>query len=284
MTGDTGGGTVVITGASRGIGRACAQHLEASGFEVFAGVRDRARAGLLDDAGGRIRLVDLDVSDPASVAAAASEVAAAVGDRGLAGLVNNAGFVVGGPLEHVPLDELRRQFEVNVFGVVAVTQRFLPLLRSGGGRLVNVSSVAGLVAQPFLGPYSASKFALEALTDSMRLELRPFGIRVSLVEAGAIATEIWDASFEAADARMSALPQEARALYGPAYARARAAMARLGRRATPPEAVARAVGHALGARRPRPRYRVGRTSTLVRLVSLLPDRMRDRLVRLYLGV
>jgi NAD(P)-dependent dehydrogenase (short-subunit alcohol dehydrogenase family) len=211
-------------------------------------------------------------------------VAAAVGERGLAGLVNNAGFVVGGPLEHVPLDDLRRQFEVNVFGAVSVTQRFLPLLRRGRGRLINVSSVAGVVAQPFLGPYSASKSALEALSDAARLELRPFGIGVSIVEAGAIATDLWDTSFEAADARIGALPAEARALYAGAYGRGRAAIARLGRRATPPLAVAHAVAHALSARRPRTRYRVGRTSTMVWLVSLLSDRMRDRLVRRYLGV
>ena len=275
---------MVVTGAARGIGRACAQHLQSLGFEVYAGARDRDPAGLLGGGGPGLRPIYLDVCDAASVEAAAIEVERAVGDRGLAGLVNNAGVLVGGPVEHVALDDLRRQLEVNVVGAVAVTQAFLPLLRAGSGRLVNVSSVAGVVALPFLGPYSASKMALEALSDSLRLELRPCGIPVSLVEAGAIATEIWDTSFAAVDARMASLPEEGRRHYGATYARGREALSRLRRRAVPPDAVALAVAHALCARRPLVRYRVGRTSSAVRLVSHLPDRMRDWLVRAYLGM
>jgi NAD(P)-dependent dehydrogenase (short-subunit alcohol dehydrogenase family) len=218
-----------------------------------------------------------------TLAAAADSVAAAAGERGLAGLVNNAGIVVAGPLEHVALDDLRRQFEVNVLGAVAAMQSFLPLLRRGPGRIVNVSSIAGIVALPFMGPYSASKFALAALSESVRVELRSTGVRVAVIEAGAIRTELWDRSFEAADARVAALSAEARSHYGAAYAGGRTTLARVGRRATPARAVARAVEHALAARRPRRRYRVGRGSTLVWACSFLPGGVRDRLLALYSG-
>ena len=161
---------VVITGASTGIGKACALELDRRGFRVFAGVRSESAAQELQaQASARLTPVRIDVTDAASIAAAAETIARSVGDAGLAGLVNNAGIAVSGPLEIVPIDALRRQLEVNVIGPVAVTRSLLPLLRKARGRVVNMSSISGGVAAPYLGPYSASKFAMEAITDTLRL-------------------------------------------------------------------------------------------------------------------
>ena len=175
-------GAVVVTGASSGIGRACALHLAALGLQVFAGVR-RAEDGAALQAASSARLTPmlLDVADETSIRAATDTITAAVGEAGLAGLVNNAGIGVAGPLEFLPLAEFRTQLEVNVTGQLAVTQALLPLLRQGRGRIVNMGSIGGRIAAPFVGPYSASKFALEALTDALRMELRPWGLHVAIV-------------------------------------------------------------------------------------------------------
>ncbi|MEX0791398.1 MAG: SDR family NAD(P)-dependent oxidoreductase, partial [Actinomycetota bacterium] len=169
-------GAVVITGASTGIGRATAPRLAAIGFRVFAGVRKQADADSLKQEAPAVTPLILDVTDEHSIAEAATAVKAAVGANGLAGLVNNAGITVPGPLEFLPAEDLRRQFEVNVIGPIAVTQAFMPLLRAGKGRIVNVGSIGGRVSTPFLGAYSASKFAIEAISDALRVELRPWGI------------------------------------------------------------------------------------------------------------
>jgi NAD(P)-dependent dehydrogenase (short-subunit alcohol dehydrogenase family) len=271
---------IVITGASSGIGEACALHLDALGFRVFAGVR-RAEDGEAVQARASARLtpVLLDVTDAASIHQAAERVRDAVGAAGLAGLVNNAGIVVGGPLEVVPPADLRKQFEVNVIGQVAVTQAFLPLLRQGRGRIVNIGSIAGRAATPFIGPYAASKFALEALTDAMRLELRPWGIHVSIVEPGAVASRIWDKGKQRAVQMETAAGPEAKACYGEAAARMREAFARAEQRAIPPRAVTEAIVHALRAARPKTRYLVGRDARLRALLARwLPDRVQDWLL------
>jgi NAD(P)-dependent dehydrogenase (short-subunit alcohol dehydrogenase family) len=186
---------------------------------------------------------------------------------------------VSGPLEFVPVDELRRQLEVNVIGQVAVTQAFLPALRRSRGRIVNVGSVGGRVALPLLGPYAASKFALEGLTDSLRRELRGLGVPVAIVEPGAVATAIWDKGTAAAEELMAAMPPEVEEVYGPTIAAMRRRAGEAARRGIPPEQVAEAVAHALTARRPRTRYPVGRDARLrIRLAGLLPDRAFDALV------
>jgi NAD(P)-dependent dehydrogenase (short-subunit alcohol dehydrogenase family) len=186
---------VVITGASTGIGAACALHLDRIGFRVFAGVRRRQD-------GERLRSVSspdliplqLDVTDRNSLRDAQQRVAEEIGESRLVGLINNAGIAVASPLEAVPIEDLRRQLEVNVVGQVAVTQVFLPLLRAGQGRIINMGSIAGRATMPLMGPYSASKYALEAITDALRLELQPWGIHVAIIEPGAIATPIWEKS------------------------------------------------------------------------------------------
>jgi len=270
---------VVITGASTGIGRACALHLDQLGFQVFAGVRRESDGkALAEQASRRLQAILLDVTSSQMIAGAVEYVSAQVGDRGLAGLVNNAGVAVAAPLEFIPLDELRRQLEVNVVGQIAVTQAFLPLIRQGKGRIVNMSSISGLVATPFLGPYAASKFALEALSDALRRELSPWGIHVALVEPGRIKTPIWEKSLRAADRIAAQLPPEATRKYGSAMDENRR---RAGNetRGAPVEAVARAVAHALTAERPRIRYLVGVDARLGALLARwLPGRILDWLI------
>jgi NAD(P)-dependent dehydrogenase (short-subunit alcohol dehydrogenase family) len=219
------------------------------------------------------------VTDEAAIQAVAREVEAAVGDAGLAGLVNNAGIAVAGPLEFLPPEELRRQLDVNVVGQLAVTQAFLPLLRRGHGRIVNMGSISGRLATPFVGPYSASKFALEALSDALRIELRPWGIQVAVIEPGGIATPIWERSIAVADRLLESMPQQAMEYYGKVAPAIRKSALRMGKKGTPPSAVADAVAHALTAPRPRTRYFVGeRASFTARVIARLPDRLRDRLV------
>lgn len=267
---------VVITGASTGIGEACAILLDRLGYRVFAGVRrEEDSASLRRNASGRLTPIRLDVTDAGSIAAAAAIVTDALGDAGLAGLVNNAGIAVAAPLEFVPIDRLRAQLEVNVIGQIAVTQAFLPLIRRERGRVVNMSSVSGRIASPLVGPYTASKFALEALTDSLRVELRPWGIHVIAIEPGTIATPIWAKSAAAAEAMLATLPERAQALYGSVIAGMRRRAERATERGIPPEAVADVVADALAAPRPQTRYIVGSDARIGVLLAHLPDRARD---------
>jgi NAD(P)-dependent dehydrogenase (short-subunit alcohol dehydrogenase family) len=247
---------------------------------VFAGVRDpRAGEALVAKAGPSLIPITLDVTDEPSITRSADVVHRIVGAAGLGGLVNNAGIAIGSPLEVIPLSELRKQLEVNVIGQIAVTQAFLPLLRRGHGRIVNMGSIAGRGTIPLLGPYSASKHALEALTDALRMELQPWGIQVSIIEPGAIATPIWEKSDKAAGDLEAAASEEARALYGEAVIRIREAVAQSAQRAISPDAVVRAVHHALTAARPKTRYLVGADATVrAWMVKWLPDRLQDRLM------
>jgi NAD(P)-dependent dehydrogenase (short-subunit alcohol dehydrogenase family) len=266
------GERVVVTGASSGIGEACALRLARGGLRVLAGVRQVADGERLRELGGDgIEPVTLDVTDSASIAAAAE----LLGAEPLRALVNNAGIAVSMPLELLPLEELRHQLEVNLVGQVAVTQAFLPHLRAGRGRIVNVGSIAGRSALPFLGAYAASKHGLEAVTDSLRVELRPFGIEVVIVEPGTIATPIWQKGAETFQRIAAELPADLASLYGPRLAAFRQAAAAAGRRAEPADDVARVVEHALFAKRPKTRYVVGRDARRRARVERLPDRLRD---------
>lgn len=272
--------SVVITGASTGIGAACALHLDKLGLRVFAGVRRQADAeALKSKASSRLVAIALDVADGLSVSTAASAVAGAVGDAGLDGLVNNAGVVVTGPVEFLPLPELRRQLEINVVGQVAVTQAFLPLIRVARGRIVNMGSIAGRLATPFSSAYGASKFALEALTDALRLELAPWGISVSIIEPGAVATPIWEKGMKNGAAMLAAAPPEALVLYAEALEAFKRTSEHAAKNAADPMDVARAVEHALTAAKPKTRYVVGRRARIGAAMALLvPDRMRDTMV------
>lgn len=280
------GGTVVITGASTGIGEACALRLDRIGLRVFAGVRRNADGeALRQKASPRLTPLIIDVTDAGSIRSAKERVAADAGGGGIFGLVNNAGIAVAAPLEFVPLDELRTQLEVNVIGHVAVTQAFMPLLRVSRGRIVNIGSIGGRLATPLLGPYCASKFAMEAITDSLRMELRPWRMSVSIVEPGAIATPLWDRGTTRANEMERNLPEEARALYADAIEAIRRAAAKQAEGAIPPDEVAKSVAHALLAKRPKTRYLVGRDARMEAVLKgLVPDRLMDRLILQQTGI
>jgi NAD(P)-dependent dehydrogenase (short-subunit alcohol dehydrogenase family) len=262
------GRTVLVTGASTGIGRTTALLLAELGATVLAGVRDPAAGEAL---GPTVRPVQLDITNPGDIAA--------LDLQRLDGLINNAGIAVSAPLEFLPVDELRHQLEVNVIAQLAVTQACLPALRQSRGRIVNMSSIAGRVALPLYGPYSASKFALEALSDSLRRELRGSGVHVSVIEPGAIATPIWDRGIAAADALWDAMPPIAHERYGPLVAKLRGQAEHLGVKGEPPEAVARIVVSALTAPTPRTRYVIGRDARIQALLGrALPGRAMDALL------
>jgi NAD(P)-dependent dehydrogenase (short-subunit alcohol dehydrogenase family) len=261
---------VVVTGASSGIGEACALRLAGAGWRVLAGVRAASDGDRLREHG--VEPVTLDVTDAASIADAAERL----GDGGLDGLVNNAGIAVSMPLEFLPLEELRRQLEVNLVGQLAVTQAFLPRLRGVRGRIVNVGSIAGRSSLPFLGAYAASKHALEAVTDALRVELRPFGIDVAIVEPASIATPIWTKGAENVQRLLQGLPPDVLTLYGERMAAFRGAAVAAAQRAEPADDVAKVVEHALTADRPKTRYLVGRDARRRSRIERLPDRVRDR--------
>jgi NAD(P)-dependent dehydrogenase (short-subunit alcohol dehydrogenase family) len=270
--------TVVVTGASKGIGAAIVRRLVGDGFRVVAGVRRTEDAAQLrEELGEGVLPVLLDITDPDAVAAAAELVTGEVGGRGLAGLVNNAGIAVAAPLEFLPPVELRRQLEVNVVGQHAVTQALL-LLRRGRGRIVNLGSIGDRIVAPMTGPYHVSKFALRAWSDTLRLELSPWGIEVVLVEPGAVATPIWETSIAAAERLQQTLPSNVEQLYGRAIDAARTSALRNAARGMPPDQVATVVARALTVRRPRARYLVGTDARIAAIVARLPDRLRDRLV------
>jgi NAD(P)-dependent dehydrogenase (short-subunit alcohol dehydrogenase family) len=280
-------GAVLVSGASTGIGRATALRLARAGHPVFAGVRKEADADSLRGEGlAGLTPVFLDVTDATAIAAAVKAASEAVGRRGLQGVVANAGIGVGGPLEFIELDEVRRQLEVNVIGVLAVVQAAMPLIRTGKGRVVITGSIAGRNALPILGAYSASKFALEALAESMRRELAPSGIHVALIEPGAIATPMLKekAPTEGQEV-LDALEGEAKVLYEPMARAVTAAFANFAAEAIPAERVAEVIEHALTGARPRPRYLVGTDATIQAFLAwALPDRLRDAVIGRLIGL
>jgi NAD(P)-dependent dehydrogenase (short-subunit alcohol dehydrogenase family) len=274
--------SALITGASTGIGRAAALRLDAAGWRVFAGVRRQEDAEALRVAGSeRLAPLILDVTEPEQIGAAAEAVAAAEPD-GLAGLVNNAGVAIPGPLETIPIDEFRRQVEVNLIAQVAVTQAMLPTVRRARGRIVFISSIGGRIAFPFTGAYHAAKFGIEAVGDVFRQELRPWGIRVAIVEPGSIDTPIWErgerTSDEHADPRRESL-------YGQAIEKYRKVVRQTAERGISPEKVAVRIEHALSADRPRSRYLVGLDAKAqARVRPLVPTPAWDRIVARLMGL
>lgn len=276
--------SALVTGASTGIGRATALWLDSRGWRVYAGVRREEDAASLRAAGStRLEPLTLDVTSAEEIAAAARRIAEE--GAGLGGLVNNAGIAVPGPLETLPIDEFRRQLEVNLTAHVAVTQAMLPSLRAARGRIVFNSSIGGIMAIKMFGAYHASKFALEAVGDVFRQELAPWGIGVSIIEPGSIATPIWERGVSEADALLDRASAEEKALY-PRYIARYAAVARgAAARGIPPERVAATIERALTAERPRTRYVVGLDARGQALMArLLPDRVLDRLISVFSGI
>jgi NAD(P)-dependent dehydrogenase (short-subunit alcohol dehydrogenase family) len=259
----------LVTGASTGIGRASALHLAGLGFHVLAGVRDPA------DAPDGLEPLRLDVTSEEDVAAAAERVGAE-----LHALVNNAGIALSGPVEVVPIDEWRRIVDINLLGQVAVTRALLPAVLRARGRVVNMSSIGGRVANPLFGPYSATKFALEAVSDALRREVAAHGVRVISIEPGGIATPIWSKGLEDGRRISADMSDEAARRYAKLIPAVTKVAERLARDGLPPEAVAEVVGKAVTARRPRARYVVGRDAKVQAIAArLLPDRALDALIR-----
>lgn len=253
---------------------------------MFAGVRrDEDGRSLREAASERLVPLTIDVTDPATIAAAAAQLDSELGAGGLDGLVNNAGVAIAGPLETLPISDFRRQIEINLIGQVGVTQAMLPAIRRAKGRIVFVSSVGGRTALPFTGAYHASKFGIEAVGDSLRQELRPWKLQVSLVEPGAVATPIWEKGEGEADEIFERAPEQHDRLYGRTTERYREAVHRFAARGVSPEQVAEVIENALTASRPRTRYLVGREAKIqARLRKVLPDRAFDRLIARELGI
>ena len=268
---------VLVSGASTGIGHAISMHLAHNGYTVYAGVRKEGDRERLEAEHARIHPIILDVTVPADVTRAVQTVREA-GDT-LAGLVNNAGIAVAGPLEFLPLDALRLQFEVNAIAPIAMAQAALPLLRESRGRIVNIGSIAGRLSAPFVGPYSASKAAIASLTDALRQELARFGIAVSLLEFASVRTPIWEKGRRGRDALIASMPPQAVSLYG-ALADAVIAQTKVEEReGMDPHVIAATVLAALRAPKPRERYVIGRKAKIQAVAAMLPPSTRDRLVK-----
>jgi NAD(P)-dependent dehydrogenase (short-subunit alcohol dehydrogenase family) len=273
--------TVLVTGASSGIGRATVRRLDQAGWKVFAGVRkEEDAAALRKESSPRLEPLLLDVLDAEAIASAAERIGAEPG--GLDGLVDNAGAAVPGPLETMPIEDFRRQIELNLTAQLAVTQAMLPAIRTAGGRIVLISSLGGRVALPFTGAYHAAKFGLEAVGDSLRQELAPWGLRVVMVEPGSIDTPIWERGARSADASLAGSPRM-RELYMAAIERYRKVIRDTAERGIPPEKVAAKIQVALESRRPRTRYLVGLDAQIQgRLMPLLPTPLVDRIVAAFM--
>lgn len=277
--------SVVVTGVSTGIGWGAAKVLTGQGFRVFGSVRKAADAERLkDELGANFVPLTFDITDEAAVAAGAAQVREALGGETLLGLVNNAGVAVAGPLLYLDVDDFRRQIEVNLTGVVIVTQAFAPLLgadkslKGPPGRIVNISSVGGRNGTPFMAPYNASKFALEGLSESLRRELMLLGIDVIVIAPGAVATAIWGKADEVDLARYRNTP------YAPALEMVRKYMLTMGAKGLPPEALGRAIAHALTTPRPKVRYTVAPNPLETFLTANLPRRMVDNMIAGRLGL
>jgi NAD(P)-dependent dehydrogenase (short-subunit alcohol dehydrogenase family) len=277
--------SVVVTGASTGIGWGCVKVLTAAGYRVFGSVRKQADADRLQaEFGPNFTPLIFDVTDQAAVRRGAEIVEKALGGETLFGLVNNAGIAVAGPLLYIGIDELRQQLEVNLIAQLTVTQAFAPLLgadtsRKGApGRIVMMSSIGGKNAFPFMGPYSASKFGLEGLSESLRRELMVFGIDVIMIRPGAVATPIWDKADEVDVTRFSNTP------YYSSLDKVKEVMIGQGRKGYPPERIGRAVLKALTAARPKTAYTENPNKLQGAAVRVLPKRMVDRAVAGQLGL
>jgi len=277
-------GAVVITGASTGMGEYCAIGLAQRGYRVFAGVRKAADGEMLrKQAPSGLEPLIIDVVNEAQVRESAVTVEKALGGEPLLALWNNAGITVNGPLEFLPLDDLRRQLEVNVIGQVAATQAFLPMIRKSKGRILITGSIGGFFTTPMLIPYCMSKYAMEAMADGLRRELRPSGVKVVLLEPGGIKSKIWEKGISESEAFLKKAPPQMMEVYGWLVNALRRLAPQMEKGARPPKEVFDCVVHALESSRPRTRYRMGANSTAQKIIASLPDRVQDALVGKMMG-
>ena len=276
MSIDISGKYVFMTGAAGGIGSVCAEEMDRAGVNVIAGVfPDLSVAEKLQEkTSDRLRPVVINSTDPESIAAAKKEIETIVGSEGLYGVINMAGLSGMGPVEFFPLEQLKKVFAVNVFGTFGVTQAMIPLVRKTQGYIINISSDAGLVAYPFAAPYCSSKSAVEAMSDSLRVELKPWDIKVVLVEPGNVQTAMWEKAVEGVQKQIDALPPEAVELYAEEYRK----WASMSTQGMPPERIAETLMDILTDKKPKARYVVGTDAKVSQLISHLPDKMRDAVV------
>lgn len=268
---------VLISGASTGIGEATALRLARDGYTVYAGTRKAADAERLAALHPNLRAIALDVTDDAAIASAVERIAS--DGVPLFATINNAGVATGGPLEYLPIASLRAQFEVNVFGAIALSQATLPLLRASRGRIVMIGSIAGRLAAPFLGPYGASKAALASLTDSLRMELAGSGVAVSLFEFAAVKTPIWAKGRALKEQLVQSLPPEAYRRYERVIEAIGHQLDHEERVGIDPSLVAAALAGSLASERPRARYLLGAQARMQAVIAVLPAPVRDRLIR-----
>ena len=277
--------SVLISGASSGIGKGLSLELDRQGYQVFAGVRNPNDGDVLrSQASPQLTPVMLDVNLPEMITSACREVSSKTGGE-LFCLVNNAGISISGAMEFMPLHDFRQQMEVNVVGQLALTQACLPMLRPSTGRIIFVSSVAGRLVTAFNGPYAASKAALNAMADALRLELVSWGVSVSVLIVGSVQTPIWEKSAHKAVEILRRLPPDARMLYGNEQKRAGAFYQQVGRNGLRVEKVVEITRHLIEASHPKEYVLVGRDALMIELISkLLPVRWRDWLVRKQMGL
>ena len=282
---ETSAKAVFITGCSTGIGYESALYLDRMGYHVFAGVRREQDAqALRKAASAHLFPIIMDVKDKSAIAGAAALVAAKAGAKGLYAIINNAGVVMSAPIEFVSTEDLLAPLEVNLMACIHVIQALLPLLRQGCGRVINITSIGGRQSVPFMGPYCASKAAMEAISDSMRMELRQFGIPVVIVCPGNIKTSIWGKTVNSTGAQLTKLLPQAVALYHKSIQALIKTETRMGRSGSPPILVARTLERILAAKKPKSRYIVGLDAKMqVLMTRFLPDGMRDWIIRLFTG-
>ena len=277
---------VLVTGTSTGIGRYAALQLDQLGYRVFATVRNEQDADSISSAASEnLRPLILDVTDSSSLDRAQENVSQELGEQGLWGLVNNAAVAFVSPLEFAPLDDFRKLYEVNVFGLLAITQKFLPLIRQAEGRIVNISSTASNAVAPFHGPYSSSKLALNGITDALRLELKPLGVKVSLIIYGSVQTPIWEKGGDASTRVARDFPPKALELYGENLRRIRDYFNRIGKTGITMEQSFQSILHALSAANPKPHYYVGIDAHFHYLLRrLFYGRIGDRIILRIIGI
>lgn len=274
---------IVVTGASSGIGRATAQRLAADSFHVLAGVRSKEDAAKL--AGRNIEPVILDITDPETLRTLAIRIADDRGRRPLRAVVNNAGIAVNGPVESVPLDEWRRQFEVGVIGQIAVTQTLMSALLANGGRVINIGSLGSKVSMPGFGPYSAAKFAMEAVNDALRREMAPFGLSVVMITPGAVSTGMTEQGLITIRRLAQLMTSQQHGRHDRLIDAVESQVETFARDGVKPEVAAAVVSRAIKARKPRTRYMVGRDAALLaRIVRFIPARLLDRMLRSQMGL
>ena len=280
------GKSIVVTGASSGIGRATALRLARRGWRVFAAVRKESDArALYSDSEGKLETILLDVTDRDSINKAAEEVTGRLGVRGLDALFNNAGIGTTSPVEYTSLEKLREIFEINLFGQIATIQAFLPLIRAAKGRILNAGSVGDHIAPPFAGSLASSKAAFASMSAALRLELRPQGIEVSILEPGAINTPAVEKTLGGIEETIDGLPPEGMALYAEPMRRVASAFTKKEHAGSSPETVAAVVERALTDRYPRTRYPAGKDSLKLSLLArVLPERLMDMAIMREFGL